>query len=100
LIDQIVAADSHLLVVVAQVIPMKEDVGTRNVMAFNAGIPALVKARQAAGKHVIVADIYGPFAANPNYKTEYYPSTGGHPNDAGYAAMGKAWYPALGPLLR
>jgi lysophospholipase L1-like esterase len=100
LMDRILAADSHLLLVVAQVIPMNVDSGTKNIMVYNAGIPALVKARQAAGKHVMVADIYGPFAANPNYATAYFPPNNGHPNDAGYTAMGKAWYAAVGPLLR
>ena len=100
LMDQILAADSHLLLIVAQVIPMWDDVGTKNVMAYNAGIPALVQARQAAGKHVALANVYAAFAADPNYKTDYYPATGGHPNDAGYAAMGRGWYAAVAPLLR
>ena len=99
LVDKIIASDPHLLVIVAQIIPMNTDVGTKNVMAYNAGIPALVKERLAAGKHVGLANIYAGFVANPNWKTEYLPN-GLHPVDAGYAAMGKAWYGAIGPLLR
>jgi lysophospholipase L1-like esterase len=93
-------ADSHLLSIVAQVIPMNNDVGTKNVTAYNAAIPALVQTRQPTGKHVVVANAYAAFAADTNYKTDYFATTGGHPNDAGYAATGPGWYAALAPLLR
>jgi lysophospholipase L1-like esterase len=99
LVDQILASDSHLLLIVAQVIPMWDDGGTKNVMVYNAGIPALVQTRQAAGKHIALANVYAAFAADPNWKTDYYPATGGHPNDAGYVAMGRGWYAAVAPLL-
>jgi lysophospholipase L1-like esterase len=100
LIDQILAADSHLLLIVAQITPNKTDLGVGQIQAFNRGIPALVAARAAAGKHIAIVDIYKFFTANPNWKNDYLPSNDVHPNDAGYDAMGRGWYSALGPLLR
>jgi len=100
LIDQILATDSHLLLIVAQITPNKTPEGIMNIQAFNAGIPALVAARAAAGKHIAIVDIYKAFVANPNWRTDYLPSSDVHPNDAGYDAMGRGWYGALGPLLR
>jgi lysophospholipase L1-like esterase len=99
LIDQIVAADPRLLLIVAQITPNKTDEGIMNIQAYNAGIPAVVAARAKAGKHVVTVDIYKAFTANPNWKTDYLPSSDVHPNDAGYDAMGRGWYGALGPLL-
>jgi lysophospholipase L1-like esterase len=100
LIDQILAADAHLLVIVAQITPNKTDVGIAQIQEYNRGIPAVVAARAAAGKHVGLVDIYRFFVANPNWKTAYLPASDVHPNDAGYDAMGTGWYSALGPLLR
>jgi lysophospholipase L1-like esterase len=100
LIDQIVAADPHLLLIVAQLIPSRSDDGVKNTAAFNAGIPAVVAARAMAGKHVVTADIHKFFVANPNWKTDYLPDSDVHPNDAGYDAMGRGWSSALASLLR
>jgi lysophospholipase L1-like esterase len=100
LIDQIVDADPHLLVIVAQIIPSKSADGVANIATYDAGIPAVVAARAAAGKHVIVADIHSFFVADPNWKTDYLPTSDVHPIDAGYDAMGRGWYSVLGPLLR
>jgi lysophospholipase L1-like esterase len=100
LIDQILASDSRLLLIVAQITPNKTAEGIMNIAAFNAGIPAVVAARAKAGKHIITVDIHEAFVANPNWKTDYLPDSDVHPNDAGYDAMGRGWYGALGPLLR
>lgn len=100
LIDQILAADARLLLIVAQITPNKTAEGIMNIQAFNAGIPALVAARAAAGKHIAIADIYKAFVANPDWRTAYLPASDVHPNDAGYDAMGRGWYGALAPLLR
>ena len=78
---------------------MPTDVGAANVKAYNAGIPALVKARAAAGKHIGVVDVYGHFVANPSWRTDYLPN-GIHPGAPGYKVMGEAWYAALARLLR
>jgi lysophospholipase L1-like esterase len=94
------AADARLLLIVAQITPNKTEEGIANIKAYNAGIPAVVAARAAAGKHVVTVDIYKWFVANPNWKVDYLPTSDVHPNDAGYDAMGRGWYSALGPLLR
>jgi lysophospholipase L1-like esterase len=98
--DQILAADPRLLLIVAQITPNKTDLGIMQIAAYNAGIPAVVAARAKAGKHVAIVDIHKFFVANPNWKTAYLPDNDVHPNDAGYDAMGRGWYSALGPLLR
>jgi lysophospholipase L1-like esterase len=100
LIDQILATDSRLLLIVAQITPTSTADGLMNVKAYNAGIPALVANRARAGKHIVTADIYQAFVANPAWKTAYLPASDVHPNDAGYDAMGRGWYGALGRLLR
>ena len=100
LMDQILAADDHLLLIVAQITPNRSEPGLAQIPAFNRGIPALVAARAAAGKHVAIVDIYKFFVADPNWKQAYLAGNDVHPNDAGYDAMGRGWYSALGPLLR
>jgi lysophospholipase L1-like esterase len=98
LMDQILAADSHLLLLVAQITPDRTQVA--EAQAYNAGIPAVVARRAAAGKHVGTVDIYSAFVANPGWMTEYLPSSPVHPVDAGYDAIGRGWYGALARLLR
>jgi hypothetical protein len=105
MIDQLVDADPHMLVIVAQIIPSTSADGVTQTAAYDEGIPAVVAARAAAGKHVIVADLHTPFTADRNWKTDYFVATSNatsdvHPIDAGYDVMGRAWYMTLGPLLR
>jgi lysophospholipase L1-like esterase len=99
LLDAILTADPNLHLVVAQIVPINDPTKNAQVMTFNANIPALVKARQDAGKHISMVDMYTPLASAPDYKTRYFKDTY-HPNDAGYAKMAEAWYPAIGALLR
>jgi lysophospholipase L1-like esterase len=99
LVDKILASDSHLLVIVAQITPTQSDDSEARVRAYNAMIPALVQARAAAGKHVAMVDVFSRFVANPDYRTAYFGSEV-HPNGAGYVVLGDAWYSAVGPLLR
>jgi lysophospholipase L1-like esterase len=100
LMDKILASDSHLLLIVAQITPSSADGLLPQFEQYNQGIPALVKARAAAGKHVAVVDIYKYFTADPNWRTDYLPTSDVHPIDAGYDAMGRGWSSALAPLLR
>lgn len=69
------------------------------VRRFNAALPALVAARAAAGKHVVLVDMYGAFTKDPSFKTKLL-ANGLHPTDAGYAAMAQVWWTAIGGLLR
>src|SRR5258705_12495426 len=99
LVDKILAADAHVLVIVAQITPTQADASEGRVRAYNAQLPDLVKTRAAAGKHVAIVDVFSRFVANPNYRTAYFGSEV-HPNGAGYVVLGDAWYSAVGPLLR
>lgn len=99
LLDTIAATSPDALIVVAQITPTGDDDENIKVRAYNAAIPALVEARKAAGKHILLVDMYGPFTANASYKTalmdDYL-----HPNDAGFVVMAGVWYAAIGGLFR
>jgi hypothetical protein len=99
LIDQIQAGDSHILVLVSTIILSRDVALNQGAIMFNAGLPALVKARADAGRHVVLVDIAARFIANPNFRTEYLGSKV-HPNLAGYDVMGDGWYEGLAALLR
>jgi lysophospholipase L1-like esterase len=104
LMDTMLNADPKLLLVVAQIVPQQipeagPDTKNMQVQAYNAAIPALVKARTDAGKHVLVVDMYNAFASNPNYSNLYLVDRL-HPNPAGYTVMATTWYAAIGSLLR
>ena len=99
LIDSVLSADPKLLLIVAQIVPSKDDTENVRIAAYNAAIPALVKARADAGKHIRMVDMYGAFTANPNYRTEWM-GDNLHPNVTGYAELANTWYAAIGSLLR
>lgn len=63
-----------------------------NIMAYDATIPAIVRAQAAQGKRVQYVDMYD---AVPVYDM----IDGIHPDDAGYALMAGVWYVALTKLL-
>ena len=57
LLDQIITNAPNALLVVAQIIPL--GYGTNDVIkAYNQAIPGLVQQRAAAGKHVIIVDMF------------------------------------------
>lgn len=98
LLDRIINKSPNALVVVAQIVPTKVDSTNDRVKAYNAAIPALVKARADAGKHITMVDMYGAFTKNADYKTAYMKDDL-HPQDAGYVVMANTWYAAIGSLL-
>jgi lysophospholipase L1-like esterase len=98
LVDRITTAVPAALVVVAQIPPCQDDVTNQRIAAFNAALPAVVKARAEAGKHVVLVDAYAALTAHPNYKSTLMFNQF-HPNDAGYALIAERWYAALGPVL-
>jgi hypothetical protein len=68
---------------------------------FNAGIPALVRTRAMAGKHIEMIDAWSPFMANPNWKTELIGDDKIHPtDDKGFPLLGDLWYAAIARYLR
>ena len=98
LIDTITAAAPKALLVVAQTVPTQDDMQNVRVQAFNAAIPALVKARSGAGKHVTLVNMYSAFSAHADFKTSLLANRL-HPTDAGYATMANVWWAAIGNLL-
>lgn len=98
LIDKILADAPKALVVVAQIGPSNDDARTALIKAYNDGIPAVVQARVAAGKHVAMVDMFTPFVSDVNYKTALL-SDEVHPNDAGYVIVGQTWYQAIQSFL-
>ncbi|HVT08299.1 MAG TPA: SGNH/GDSL hydrolase family protein [Polyangia bacterium] len=101
LIDKIIAQDPKVLLVVAQIVPCITDAVDANIQAYNALIPAVVKARADAGKHVLLVDMHAAFLAHANWKTTLLNQADKqHPTDAGYVIMGDTWYPAIKPFLR
>jgi lysophospholipase L1-like esterase len=98
LIDTIVSVDPNMLLVVAKIVPTTDDEENTRIRAYNDAIPGVVQARAAAGKHVMVVDMYSAFVANAAYKATYM-NNFIHPNDAGYAVLGDVWYAAISSML-
>jgi hypothetical protein len=90
LIDHVVADAPDALVVVASVIPYPG--GGSAVMTFNNAIPAQVKTRADAGKHVIFLDMFKALTSSDL-------SDGVHPNEGGYEKMAVSWYSAIKDYL-
>jgi lysophospholipase L1-like esterase len=94
LLDQITTDSPNALVVVAKIVPANgaQDTPTQ---AYNAAIPAVVQARTAQGKHLVLVDMY---AALGHWSTTLFKDSE-HPNDAGYSLMANTWYSAIHSLL-
>lgn len=98
LLDRIAESAPEALVVVAQVVPSRDDGLNERVAAFNAEIPGLLEERVAAGQHLLMVDMFGAFTDDAGYKTNFLADKL-HPNDAGYEVMAAVWYDAIGALL-
>ena len=98
LIDSIFAQLPKVLIVVAQPIPSQDDALNLRLQTYNAAIPAVVKTRADAGKHILLVDMYSVLTANANYKTALLNDTW-HPNTAGYTLLGARWYEVLASFL-
>jgi lysophospholipase L1-like esterase len=98
LIDDITTRAPNALVVVATIIPIANDGTNGRVKTYNSALAGVVNMRANGGKHVVLLDNYAAFSKDPSYKTtlmyDYL-----HPNDAGYAVLGRSFYSAIGPLL-
>ncbi|WP_155798182.1 SGNH/GDSL hydrolase family protein [Sorangium cellulosum] len=102
LIDSIYAQLPNVLIVVAAPVPSRGDASkgddtalSARIKTYDDAIPAVVKARADAGRHIISVDMYTPF--NPNKTTLLEDQW--HPNLQGYVLLGEQWYAALQPLL-
>src|SRR4029077_14628936 len=56
LIDEIIPDAPNALVVVASIIPIRDDGSNQRIPNYNAAIPGLVNTRAAMGKHVVFVD--------------------------------------------
>jgi lysophospholipase L1-like esterase len=102
LIDTIYSQLPEVLLVVAQPVPSRGDASkgddtglSARIKTFNDAIPAVVKARADAGKHILVVDMFTPF--NPNKASLLEDQW--HPNLQGYVLLGTQWYQVLKSLL-
>jgi lysophospholipase L1-like esterase len=102
LIDTIYTQLPSVLIVVAQPIPSRGDASqsddtglSARIKTYDDAIPAVVKTRADAGKHILLVDMYTPFNANKASLIEDQ----WHPNLAGYVVLGDQWYSVLKPLL-
>jgi lysophospholipase L1-like esterase len=102
LLDDIYAQLPDVHISVAQLIPSRGD-GSQGddtdlnarIRTFNEAIPELVRARESAGRHISIVDMYTPF--DPDRRSLLEDEW--HPNAAGYARIGAAWYAAIESLL-
>jgi lysophospholipase L1-like esterase len=99
LLDRIMKDAPNALLVVAKLVPTTNDTTNARVRTYNDAIPGLVQSRAAAGKHIIMVDMYAAFTANSSYKTALM-NDELHPKDAGYAVMAQTWYTAIKSYLR
>jgi lysophospholipase L1-like esterase len=98
LIDEIIADAPTALVVVASIIPIRDDGTNQRIPNYNATIPGLVNTRAAAGKHVVFVDNYAAIIKDTNWRTSLMVDNL-HPNDAGYAVLGQSFYGAISAVL-
>lgn len=98
LLDQLTVAAPNALVVLAQIPPTQTDATNVYVEAYNAAMPAMVAARVAQGKHIVLVDMYTAFAAVPSYQSTLFVDNF-HPNASGDAILAEVFYTAVGPVL-
>jgi lysophospholipase L1-like esterase len=98
LIDKITTSEPAALVVVASIIPIRNDGTNQRVITYNTAIKTEVSTRAASGKHVLWVDNYAVISQNANFKTALM-SDDLHPNDTGYAALGQSFYSAISAML-
>src|SRR4029079_8694141 len=98
LIDEIVADAPSALVVVASIIPIRDDGNNQRIPSYNATIPGLVNTRAAAGKHVVFVDNYAAFIKDTSYKTSLMVDNL-HQKHTGHAVLGRSFYGAISAIL-
>jgi lysophospholipase L1-like esterase len=107
MVDTIVQQVPDALVVVAKIVPTREDPASmyyraghdERIRAFNDALGPVLEARRRQGKHVVTVDMYAAFTANPAYKTAYM-AENLHPTTAGFGVMADVWWAAIEPALK
>jgi lysophospholipase L1-like esterase len=90
LLDKLIGAAPNALLVVATLTPLSS--GNSGVQTYNAALPAVIKQRADAGKHVQLVDMFTGFPSSEL-------ADGVHPNQQGSARMAGVWYAAIGSLF-
>lgn len=90
LIDGLVTGAPDALIVVSTIIPLSS--GSAAVKTYNDAIPAVVKQRIDAGKHLVLIDQFKDFPTSEL-------GDGVHPNQQGYSRMAEKWYAAIKDML-
>jgi lysophospholipase L1-like esterase len=90
LLDKLIGAAPNALIVVATLTPLSS--GSSGVQTYNAALPAVIKQRADAGKHVQLVDMFTGFPSSEL-------ADGVHPNQQGSARMAGVWYAAIGSLF-
>jgi hypothetical protein len=89
LLDKLATGLPNALIVVAKIIPLGGS--DSQVKAYNAAIPGIVQTRVAAGKHILVLDLFTNFPAGGMDNV--------HPYQSGYNWMGDRFYEVISGLL-
>jgi lysophospholipase L1-like esterase len=99
LLERIHVVAPQTMVVLATIPPFRSDAGTARVRPYNDAMPAVVAERVARGQRLRLIDVFGPYVANPEYRTALLADEL-HPNKAGYDKLAELWLPALLDVLR
>jgi len=99
LIDKVINDAPNALLLVAQVTPSTDAATNARIMTYNAAIPAVVRQRAAAGKHVAVVDVYSAVVAHADFASALMWDDL-HPDTDGYTLLGDTWYGAIESVLK
>lgn len=89
LLDQITTGWPDAAILVAQIIPAKNETTNAAIDAYNAKIPDVVRQRVDDGKHLFMVNMSSPGIAVNDL------SDGLHPSDEGYIKMADLWHTGL-----
>ncbi|AGZ43514.1 GDSL-type esterase/lipase family protein [Actinoplanes friuliensis] len=92
LLDKIHQVRPSATLIVAEIVPTRQDALNTKIDAYNAAIPGLVATRAAAGHNIRSADLHDTMTDADFADTL-------HPNNTGYEKMANLWHSALEPVL-
>lgn len=99
LLDKITSTAPNALVVVAKIVPSRDDAMNERIRRYNDSLGSLVQDRMAAGQHLALVDMYDSFVSrSANFKSDFLQDDL-HPSNAGFSVMSGTWYEAIGHLL-
>lgn len=93
IIDKLREVNPNVKILLAQIIPARDDAVRSRIQALNAAIPGLVKDKNSAASPVRVVNQYTGFDPGSDTKD------GVHPNDSGEQKMAWNWYAVFRILM-